>query len=96
MSFCHHLQARKIENFNFWKKTVVLNYESDWDLLSKNKHFNFPGLQMIANANCCLEPGVDKYSQYIWAFVTCFQDKDHSNLKVSLSIFWKRSDQFTK
>ena len=30
------------------------------------------------------------------AFVTCFQDMDHSNLKVSLSIFWKSLDQFTK
>ena len=45
MSICHHLCGPgKL-------KYLILegNYESDWDLLLKNKHFNFPGLQMMAN-----------------------------------------------
>jgi hypothetical protein len=39
----------------FWQQTAVLNFEYDWELLSKNRNFIFPGLQMMANANHRLE-----------------------------------------
>ena len=71
MSICHHLQARKVEIFNFWKQTANLNL--DWGLLLKK--INFFDLQVMANSNHCLEmllilcdsaTTVLQYELYFW------------------------------
>ena len=52
MSICHHLWARKVEFFIFWKQTAVLDFESDCGLLPNKQKFQLSWpIQMMANAH---------------------------------------------
>ena len=44
-------RPEKIIIFIFWKQSTVRFRVSDHGLLPKNKNFNFPGRQMMTNAN---------------------------------------------
>ena len=76
-------RPRKLNFLSFGSKPQSWN-DFDWGLLSKNENLNFPGLQMIANANRHLEMVL------ILCAVRTVRKKINNFAKVSYFLWTKR------